>query len=436
MIRVFVSYRRDDSRHQAGRLYDYLVEQFGKKYVFKDVDSIPLGSDFRAVLTERVAGCDVFLAVMGDSWLSSAGPGGTRRLDDPGDFVRIEVEAALGRSIPVIPVLVGGSSVPKPEELPKTLRELAFRNGLQVRPNPDFHDDVERLIRGIKAAVSGSPRPPARRLGLIGLVALTSVLGVLLLGIIVYMATNKGRPKTEVDDQQGAADKELVRSDPAPGGAGGQFTGPARPLVEKPSVPTAEGLGAKPQTPPAAPNRIPAVGRARLARVNGPISSWSVEGDELVKESPGVGAVIFGDEGWSDYDLTFEVLKSSGPDGLAVGFRQSEPGRYTLFIGSTDHKHSLGQTRATHRTEIRSIPGTIRPGHWYKVKISLRGSHIRIELDDQMLFNCRDDFSQRGLLAFGANSKYTLSAGRYRNIKVTAPAGTVLWEGPPDLPKE
>jgi formylglycine-generating enzyme required for sulfatase activity len=154
MIKVFVSYRREDSRHQSGRLYDHLVKQFGKGRVFDDVDSIPLGSDFRAVLTERVAGCDVFLAVMGDGWLSSAGPGGTRRLDDPGDFVRIEIEAALGHNIPLIPVLVGNSPVPKAEELPESLRDLAFRRGLPVRSDPDFHRDVERLIRGIEDMAS------------------------------------------------------------------------------------------------------------------------------------------------------------------------------------------------------------------------------------------------------------------------------------------
>ena len=148
-VSVFVSYRREDSRHQAGRLYDHLVAHFGSEHVFKDVDSIPLGLDFREVLTERVAGCDVFIAVIGDAWLSIAGKSGTRRLDDPGDFVRIEIEAALSRKIPVIPVLVGDSSVPPAEELPESLRGLAFRNGLPVRPDPDFHHDVDRLVNGI-----------------------------------------------------------------------------------------------------------------------------------------------------------------------------------------------------------------------------------------------------------------------------------------------
>jgi formylglycine-generating enzyme required for sulfatase activity len=165
MTSVFISYRREDSRHQAGRLYDRLVAHFGSEQVFKDVDSIPLGLDFREVLTERVAGCDVFIAVIGDAWLSIAGKSGTRRLDDPGDFVRIEIEAALSRRIPVIPVLVGDSSVPQADELPESLRGLSFRNGLPVRPDPDFHNDMDRLIRGIEDVVSAlrersAPRGP------------------------------------------------------------------------------------------------------------------------------------------------------------------------------------------------------------------------------------------------------------------------------------
>ncbi len=163
MTSIFLSYRREDSRHQAGRLHDRLVTHFGPSQVFKDVDSIPLGWDFREVLTERVAACDVLLVVIGDRWLSVVGQGGARRLDDPGDFVRIEIEAALGRKIPVIPVLVGDAPVPRAEELPDSLRDLSFRNGLAVRPDPDFHKDMDRLIRGIEQGVSLLRQRPAPR---------------------------------------------------------------------------------------------------------------------------------------------------------------------------------------------------------------------------------------------------------------------------------
>jgi hypothetical protein len=154
MPSVFVSYRREDSRHLAERLYDRLVAQFGSGQVFKDVDSIPLGLDFREVLTERVGNCDVLIAVIGETWVSITGTNGLRRLDDPADFVRIEIETALSRRIPVIPVLVGNSSVPRAEELPENLRGLVYRNGLPVRPDPDFHNDVDRLIRGIEEGLS------------------------------------------------------------------------------------------------------------------------------------------------------------------------------------------------------------------------------------------------------------------------------------------
>src|SRR4051794_21316886 len=124
MPSIFVSYRREDSRDQVDRHCEHLVEQFGEEQVFKDVDSMPLGSDFREVLTERVAGCDVLLAVIGPSWPSVSGRSGARRLDEQRDYVRIEIEAALARNIPVIPVLVGNSSVPKAEELPRSIQQL------------------------------------------------------------------------------------------------------------------------------------------------------------------------------------------------------------------------------------------------------------------------------------------------------------------------
>ena len=160
MPKIFFCYRRDDSTHQAGRIFDQLALRFGKGELFKDVDSMPLGLDFRRVLSDRVAQCDVLLALIGDAWLTASGATGKRRIDDPGDFVRIEIESALRRSIPVVPVLVGHTPIPSEADLPEALRDLAFRHGIPVRPDPDFHHDVERLIRGINDVVRPGP-PPA-----------------------------------------------------------------------------------------------------------------------------------------------------------------------------------------------------------------------------------------------------------------------------------
>jgi formylglycine-generating enzyme required for sulfatase activity len=160
MSQVFISYRRDDSADVAGRIYDRLVHRYGPDNVFKDVDNIPLGIDFRRFLGEAVGRCRVLLAIIGRQWLHVAGPAGGRRLDDPGDFVRLEIEAALRRDIPVIPVLVSGAAMPGQEHLPAPLQELAFRNGILVRPDPDFHRDVDRLLKGLDQLLQGQTRQP------------------------------------------------------------------------------------------------------------------------------------------------------------------------------------------------------------------------------------------------------------------------------------
>jgi hypothetical protein len=161
MPKIFFCYRRDDSTHQAGRIFDQLAARFGKAELFKDVDSMPLGLDFRRVLSEQVAQCDVLLALIGDGWLTATNAKGQRRIDDPADFVRIEIESALRRNIPVVPVLVGHTPIPKEGDLPEALRNLAFRHGIPVRPDPDFHNDVERLVRGINDVLRPGSSPNA-----------------------------------------------------------------------------------------------------------------------------------------------------------------------------------------------------------------------------------------------------------------------------------
>ena len=129
---IFVSYRRDDAKHAAGRLVDRLSQAFGPDQLFLDVDNIAPGLDFKKVLAEKVQACDVLLAVIGPGWLTSADERGSRRLDNPNDFVRIEIEAALVRDIRVIPVLVDGAPMPGEQELPDTLRSLADRNAVRL----------------------------------------------------------------------------------------------------------------------------------------------------------------------------------------------------------------------------------------------------------------------------------------------------------------
>lgn len=150
---IFISYRRSDSADIAGRIYDRLIEKYGKNPIFKDVDSIPLGVDFREHLGMTVSECNVLLAIIGDRWVDASDATGKKRLEDPADFVRIEIESALERGIPVIPLLVRGAQMPSEENLPSSLRKLTFRNGMQIRPDPDFHRDMDRLISALEKYV-------------------------------------------------------------------------------------------------------------------------------------------------------------------------------------------------------------------------------------------------------------------------------------------
>jgi hypothetical protein len=149
MPKVFISYRREDSPGIAGRLFDRLQSHFGRGSVFIDVDSIPFGADFRTHVTDAESKCDALLAIIGERW-AATGRDGRARLDDSTDPVRIEIEAALARDIPVIPVLVGRTPMPPEEELPPSLRPLAYRHACNLDSGPDFHVHVDRLIRGLE----------------------------------------------------------------------------------------------------------------------------------------------------------------------------------------------------------------------------------------------------------------------------------------------
>lgn len=147
--KVFISYRRADSADVTGRIYDRLTRHFGASAIFKDIESIPIGIDFKEHLEKAVGKCKIFLVVIGDKWLDATDAPGNHRLQDPRDFVRIEVESALRRNIPVIPLLVRGASMPVEEELPPSLSKLAYRNAIPIRADPDFHRDMDRLIEAI-----------------------------------------------------------------------------------------------------------------------------------------------------------------------------------------------------------------------------------------------------------------------------------------------
>src|SRR5262249_31937553 len=135
----FVCYRRDDSGEVSGRLYDRLAGRFGADHVFKDVFSIKPGRDFVEVIDEALDETDVMLVVIGDRW-------SPERLANQGDPIRHEIERALAANVKIIPLFIRGAKMPRVESLPASLEPLARRNGIPLREDPDFDNDVQRLL--------------------------------------------------------------------------------------------------------------------------------------------------------------------------------------------------------------------------------------------------------------------------------------------------
>jgi hypothetical protein len=152
---IFISYRRDDTEGEAGRLFDDLTRSFGEKSVFMDVDGINPGMDFRKAIDDNVSSCGVLLAMIGPTWSSIKNTAGERRLDDANDFVRLEIASALARNIAVIPVLVHDAKMPHPGDLPENMKDLAYRNSVEIT-HARWNSDVHLLIAALGKYVSPS----------------------------------------------------------------------------------------------------------------------------------------------------------------------------------------------------------------------------------------------------------------------------------------
>lgn len=149
MSGIFISYRRQDSQGSAGRLADTLKAQFANNQIFRDIETIEPGVDFVEAIERALGSCVVLLAVIGPRWLSATDKNGRRRLDDPNDYTRVEIAAALQRKVRVIPVLVDGAAMPDAEELPDDLKTLARRQASELSDKRwDF--DVRQLVQTIE----------------------------------------------------------------------------------------------------------------------------------------------------------------------------------------------------------------------------------------------------------------------------------------------
>ncbi|MEO0466747.1 MAG: TIR domain-containing protein [Pseudomonadota bacterium] len=147
---IFISYRRSDSQAICGRLYDRLKDKFGSDKIFRDVDGVNFGLDFVDMISESIKSTKVGLVLIGPDWLTGGEDGSNdRRIDHEHDMVRLEVSALLKKGVPVIPLLIADTHMPASIELPEDIRGIARRNGLRLRHDPDFKNDVDRIADSI-----------------------------------------------------------------------------------------------------------------------------------------------------------------------------------------------------------------------------------------------------------------------------------------------
>lgn len=177
-MRIFISYRRGDSSGHAGRLFDALQARFGHDHVFMDISGIDSGENFVEAIDKAIRSCDALVAVIGDEWLSCT-VGSMRRLEAPDDFVRTEIATALGRGIPVVPVLVEQTSMPSAASLPEPLKPLATRHAHELT-DARWSYDVARLIESLEK-LGGKPTARERRTWIAAAAAL-AIVGALGIG--------------------------------------------------------------------------------------------------------------------------------------------------------------------------------------------------------------------------------------------------------------
>ncbi len=158
MRQIAISYRRDDSEAITGRLFDRLSAHFGREAVFRDIDGISAGTDFRLQVGDALKTCRVLIAVIGRAW---RGPnrGGQARIHEETDPVRIELEIALRQGIAIIPLLIGATKMPSPGQIPDSLQSVVFRHACRVDPGEDFDHHADRLIREVERALAGAAGP-------------------------------------------------------------------------------------------------------------------------------------------------------------------------------------------------------------------------------------------------------------------------------------
>ena len=310
---IFISYRRTDTAGHTGRLYDRLKHHFGGQVkIFMDLDSITPGADFIHTIETAVGSCKVLVALIGDQWATLKDAQGQPRLHQPGDFVRAEVAAALGRGILVIPVLVEGTAMPQEKDLPPDLTKLIRLNALEISDSRWEHD-TQRLIQmlerelGLQAVAQGKQQTPATTPGF----SLKKIIGIGAAALLLLFALMLMR----------GIGRFFSKSPSASGGTGaGVLT---RPISGEPATSSKKTLPATVRNPAISPGAPQPVSE----KIN--LLDKKLGGNLVIASKGNWEGRIDGDPGASDpyYPKDFGVFGFK--DGKAATFDT-----FTLFIPS------------------------------------------------------------------------------------------------------
>ena len=265
---VFISYRREDSSAYAGRLFDILSTHFGRENTFMDLDTIEGGDDFTAVIDRKLGASDALVAVIGDHWLTVTEQNGGRRLDNENDFVRVEIAKALEHGTRVIPVLVGGATMPHPSDLPANLQAMCKRQAMEVR-DTHFHADAQQLIGVLDSTVKGrgllSKEVSLNRFLPVALVAIGLAIGVSWM-LLRQQRVTRLDPAPVVNEQTSQKTAPVPPTTDVAAGTASSSAKPPAPLAasgttrpsKSSSPPEASGTADPGKTPASAAGDIPA----------------------------------------------------------------------------------------------------------------------------------------------------------------------------------
>jgi hypothetical protein len=254
MAGVFLSYRRDDAPGHAGRIFDRLRAAFGADVVFMDVYTLDAGVDFATAIDRAVGSCATLLAIIGPDWMSKEGGQGRTRLQDPDDFVRLEIARALARNVAVIPVLVNGASLPAVDDLPDELRPIARRQAVALRDSR-WDADVDHLVQSVAKLLESATGAPARMhhgasdgrlrrsLPWVGAAAL-------LVAGVAWLAPRGGGDESADASRVSSSAAPTERASPSAAGAPGDAKGSSSPTADN-TRPATQPTGGVPDATPA-----------------------------------------------------------------------------------------------------------------------------------------------------------------------------------------